>query len=178
MIITNVSSTYLSITSDEITAIQAAPNDYTKVEITGSINCGTPITKTLLHPFNATADISLMLQNILQINPSFFGLTELANGVVKISLKIFDDTGSTFITNCALVDIDLACKVAALLHNILAEYESKLEERPSSIAHLLHYSLVNGSNCGCNCADMCKNYDALIDILTNIDPTLLADCGC
>lgn len=178
MTIINVDTSYIKVTSAEIAALIATPGSYTKIEVKGTLSCGNEFSQILTNPFVATANLLLLGSDSIRINPAFFGLIALSNGVYKVSVKIFTASTNQFFSNCALVDIDLACKVAALLHNILADYEHNLEEKPSSLAHLLHYSLINGSNCGCNCDDMCKNYNALIDILTNIDPTLLADCGC
>lgn len=180
MIITNIDTTYLKATATEIAALITTPSNFSKMEVTASINCGTPIVKTLLAPFTATADLLLISTDGIRLNPSFFGLTELSNGIYKVSVKLFEVSPlqTILIANCALVDIDLSCQVATLLHNIIGEYEDKLSEQPSIIAHVLHYSLVNGSNCGCNCDEMCNNYSYLVNILTNIDPQLLADCGC
>lgn len=184
MIIANAHDAYLSITAPEITAIANGASSYTKIEVTASINCGTAYTQNITNvPLVPETTILITADDgSIRINPIFFGgITQLVNGVYKISIKIFQSapvTETILIANCTLVDMDLNCKVSALLHNIIGEYEDKLAEKPSSLAHLLHYSLVNGSNCGCNCDEMCKNYDALIDILTNIDPQLLADCNC
>lgn len=181
MTITNVSTTYLKATATEIALLIADPTGYTKMEVTATKNCGTAYTQTFSAPFTATANLLLLSPDSIRLNPTFFGLTELDNGVYKVTVKIFEisPAQTILISNCALVDIDVTCQVAAMLHNLIGEYEDKtLTEKPSIIAHVLHYALVNGSNCGCNCAEMCQVYDALIDILTNIDPKLLADCGC
>lgn len=180
MIITNVSTDYIQVTSGEIKVLIAIPSDYSKIEVTASQDCGTSITKTLNNPFVATTDLALLGIDSIKITPHFFGLTTIPSGIFKVSVKIFviSPLQTILIANCAFVDIDVACKVAALLHNIIGEYEDKTAEKPSIIAHVLHYSLVNGSNCGCNCDEMCKNYSGLVDILTNIDPKLIADCGC
>lgn len=51
-------------------------------------------------------------------------------------------------------------------------------------AILLHYGLTQGSNCGCNCDDLCTVYNQLLTILSVLDGTLQsgtntdADCGC
>lgn len=178
MKITNVGTSYIKATSDEIAALISDPSPYTKLEITATLNCGNILTQNLSSPFTDTATILLLDPDSIRFNPSFFGLTAIANGIYRVSIKFFSTDGTIFISNCGFVDIDLSCQVASLLHNIIGEYQDKSAESPASIAHILHYSLVNGNNCGCNCDEMCKNYAALLDILSTIDPQLIADCGC
>lgn len=185
MIITNVSTTYLKLTAIEIAALITTPSDYTKIEVTANINCCiSPVfTQTLSYPFTDTENLLLLSTDSLRLNPAFFGmgLTSISSNIYSISVKLFKTDENILIANCAFIDplSDISCKVAALLHNIISEYEDKtLTEKPSLLAHILHYSLINGSNCGCNCDELCKNYIALLELLSNVNPELLADCGC
>lgn len=173
--------TYLVFSCPELAALILNPPGYTKIEVKATLNCGTEYSQTLPYPFTSTPNLALIGADGVQIFPGFFGgAAVFATGVYSIKVKIFLAVGgNTLIANCAFIDADnTSCKVASTLHNILGEYEDRSEEKPSTLIHLLHYSLVNGSNCGCNCDEMCKNYQALVDLLNNIDPQLKADCGC
>ena len=114
----------------------------------------------------------------LFIKPQFFGIDKLIDGVYKFEIKISKTQSFTIETNCAFIDIETKCKVAATLQNIKKESETKGIEKCSTIIHLLHYALINGSNCGCNCDEMCKVYKELYRLLNNIDPQIVNDCGC
>jgi hypothetical protein len=108
----------------------------------------------------------------LFIQPDFFSTGKFVNGVYKITVTYTKADGAGYIKEetCSFIDIDLACKVAALLKTVHTN-------KQSTNAHLLHYALVNGSNCGCNCDDLCKVFKELIDLLNSVDPQTL-DCGC
>lgn len=113
------------------------------------------------------------------LTPAFFGLTSITDGIYKVTLKFVKDNGAYIAeTNCAFIDVTIKCKVAALLQNILQESKINGSEKVSTIAHILHYALFNGSNCGCNCAELCKVYAELVGLLENIDPLITNDCGC
>lgn len=109
----------------------------------------------------------------IYITPAFFGATTFRDGIYKFDLKYVqaDDAGFINESNCAFIDITTKCKVASTLNKLLEE-----GEETTAIIHLLHYSLVNGSNCGCNCADLCKVYIELASLLSDITETI--DCGC
>lgn len=183
MTITNMGS-YLLLESAQITDVIANPSDYEKLEITGDINCctsgcgGTVNTVTFPNPFTTTSSLQLVAPGI-KVFPPFFGLTEFTDGVYKLSVKFFrEDEDTLFQENCIFVDITLKCKVAALLKNLIEESKSNNTEKISTIAHLLHYALFNGSGCACNCEEMCKVYAELISVLDSVNPQIFVDCGC
>ncbi len=175
---------YLLIASDTITDMIANPGDYTKIEITGNVNCCTSGCETqvaeltLNNPFTSDPTLAEFNGVGLKIYPLFFGISEFIDGVYKFDIKTF---GATTILeqNCAFVDMTFKCKVAALLKYIISENKGRGEtEKIYTMAHLLHYSLFNGSNCGCNCEEMCTIFRELNTILETIDPQILTDCGC
>lgn len=119
----------------------------------------------------------------IYINPEFFNDNiAFISGVYSFSIKWTKEDSSGWVeeSNCAFVDIDndIKCKVASVLQNILKESQKLDPEQCSGIIHLLHYALVNGSNCGCNCTELCTVYKELVDLLNTIDPQIVNNCGC
>jgi len=108
----------------------------------------------------------------LYIDPLYFNYTDnlIKDGIYKFNLKITRANNAGFITesNCAFIDNYTKCLVANKL-NILKEIEPI-----DSTIHILHYALTNGSNCGCNCDELCEIYKELHSLLNNITN----DCGC
>lgn len=184
MIITYHDS-YLLLNSSYIAEIIANPNNYLKVEITGDINCCTSncgATKTILSinlPQLTNTDKAEFTIDGLKIYPLFFGLSAFTDGVYNFSVKRFEDNAGTVLeSNCLFVDITYKCKVATLLKCIIEENKKKDTEKLSTTIHILHYALVNGSNCGCNCTEMCEVFRELTTLLANVDPQITNDCGC
>jgi hypothetical protein len=154
--------------------------DYLSVELTCTLNCGNPIVKS--YPTESLTDISnefYVEGDSLLITDTMFGLIGgFVDGVYQVTMKIIGiDSGYEIYSNCLFVDITYKCKVAALLDGIISENQ-KGGEQTDTIAHMLHYSLVNGSNCGCNCAAMCDNFNALCGILNDASTQINNDCGC
>lgn len=128
--------------------------------------------------YGNSSTVFIVADGIL-ISPSFFEETLLTDGVYKITLKFLKDDNSYVLeTNCAFVDIETKCQVAAVLQNILKESLVKGTEKVSTVIHLLHYGLINGSNCGCNCVELCQVYRELVSLLETVDPNITNDCGC
>jgi hypothetical protein len=174
---------YLFLQSDKIDEVIATPGDFTKIEISGDINCctsgcgDTVTTEIFLNPFTTTAKLELTATGI-KVFPAFFGLTEFTDGVYKFDVKSFETDQVTLESNCLFVDITFKCKVAALLKCIIEENKIKTGEKTGTIIHLLHYGLVNGSNCGCNCSDMCVAFRELSALLDSANPEIFTNCGC
>lgn len=117
----------------------------------------------------AESAIALIGEGIL-VSPQFFNLKALVDGIYTMGVKIEKGTPMTSYTeetNCAFVDINMKCKVAAVLQNINKELSNSVTERSSATIHLLHYGLVNGSNCGCNCQELCAVFTQLDSLLTS-----------
>lgn len=110
----------------------------------------------------------------LYINPSFFDLGAYKNGIYSIEVTILKENNSYSIDkNCFFMDIDLKCKVAETLKNI-----TDVSTTTSTNLHLMHYALVNGSNCACSCEDLCKLYKEFVTMLSKADPKIQEDCDC
>ena len=172
---------YLKIVGTEVASFITDIADYVDVTVTGIKTCGTPVILTL-DTTEILSDESLFYveDDVLYINPLFFGLTDYTDGIYNITIKFNkgDEEGYVLTSNCIFVDVTYKCKVAALLQNIIKENEKGNNEKISTIIHILHYSLSNGSNCGCNCTELCTVFNELTDLLTNIDTQILNDCGC
>lgn len=126
--------------------------------------------------------IGLSSDGIL-VKPSFFNLSSFTDGIYSFEVKVSEAGGHVTESNCAFVDIETKCRVASVLQNIKKETEGSQFEKSSSMIHLLHYALVNGSNCGCNCAELCAVYRELFVmlgdfILLNSNSSLINNCGC
>lgn len=175
----------LEVTATELDDFVTNIANYTEVTITATLTCSAiPIVQT----YNTT-DVLVNTNlfyivagapNILYISPKLFGgALAFVDGIYKLSIKFTKSNGYVQINNCIFVDITYSCKLASLITNILSENASvDTNENTSTIAHILHYALNNANNCGCNCDEMCTVFNALADILTNIDPQTLSDCGC
>lgn len=177
----------LSVIAQEITDFIANIDDYTGVTVTATLTCNnTSIAQTY-----DTTDVLINTKKFyivegadgvpdtLFITPSLFGGTAFVDGIYKFDIKFNTPSGYVLISNCIFVDVTFKCKVASLMQNIIKENETRGNtEKISTIIHLLHYSLVNGSNCGCNCEEMCTVFNGLKQLLLDIDPQILNDCGC
>lgn len=155
--------------------------DYTGLTLNININCVTSSTELVINTtdiLDNTKNVYIE-NNILYIKPeSIGGASSFIDGIYDLSIKFNKESGYIKISNCYFVDVTFKCKVASLLQNIIAENKAGNTEKVSTIVHLLHYSLVNGSNCGCNCQELCDVFYGLSDLLLNIDTKLVNDCGC
>ena len=97
------------------------------------------------------------------------GTTKFPDGVYKVVFTgIKADDSVTTESNCFFMDCSTSCEVAKYIKNLL--------KTPADVeAHLLHFGLVNGSNCNCNCDEMCSLYTKLYNILNNTEACL---CNC
>lgn len=182
----DVDTPLISVIAPEISDFYNNIDDYTNVTITASLICATPpitqlydTTDVLINTSKFYIDFADADNIELIVKPQLFsGATKFVDGIYRFDIKFSTTSGFTIISNCLFIDITLACKVAGTLHNIVEENKIKVTEKISTIIHILHYSLVNGSNCGCNCDEMCEVYNDLKSLLLDIDPQILNDCGC
>lgn len=172
----------LMITAPEIEDFVDNILDFTGITIKATLNCCDP---QIIKSYDAVEIFSTASQfyidettKILYVTPQLFSQAEFTDGVYKIDVRFNKGVGYTLISNCIFVDIDTKCQVAAVIQNILGENTRLGAEKPSTVIHILHYALVNGGNCGCNCDEMCDVYRELKQLLTEIDPQILNDCGC
>lgn len=114
-----------------------------------------------------TDDVYVDSDNNFVINPSFFenGIT---NGVYTVVISLFQPNGTEFCdTGCLFVDCDLKCRVYEKVKTLTTD-----EEKTQIL--MKHYSLTVGSNCSCDCGDLCTIYKSLLEDLEGIE----YDCGC
>lgn len=136
------------------------------------------INTTYLFSYSSTPNSNIILLNDgIYVSPSLFLQDTMKDGVYKFTIKLDKNEVITEISNCSFIDVTIKCKVATLLSNIIKENEGS-SEKISTIAHILHYSLVNASNCGCNCEELCKIYEELYKLVYNIEPQIPENCGC
>lgn len=135
----------------------------------------------LEEPFGQfSTDSNIILAgDFLYIKPQFVVDATLEDGIYTVTLKFNKTNGAGHIieSSCAFIDVEIKCRLAANLSNMA---DNNTAGNAYSL-YLLHYALVNGSNCGCNCEDLCKVYNQLLielsktSISTNITQE---DCGC
>ena len=105
------------------------------------------------------------------VSPEFFNLEEFPDGVYSFEITYETTLGSTIVeSNCFFFDCETACKVSEKLEELL-----ECNKTATNI-FLLHYSLTEGNNCGCNCEEMCQIFIKLCEELGH-DKTCTS-CGC
>lgn len=174
-IITNVSISF----DGNVMTVTGMPDEFVLEDIEFNSSDIEPYSKIAFGFTNADSNV-YMSNDAIYIKPEFFNLQELNDGIYKFNVKYIkvDEVGYLEEQNCSFIDVTTKCRVASVLQNILKESKELGSEKSSTIIHILHYALVNGSNCGCNCPDLCQVYKELIDMLDSIDPQITNDCGC
>jgi len=109
--------------------------------------------------------------NFMYIDPSFFSLDNFIDGVYSFTLT-FNTENNTIITesNCFFFDCETKCKVSTKLEELL-----NCNKTATNI-FLLHYTLTEGGNCGCNCEELCTIFNKLCSEL-GVDESC-TNCGC
>ena len=169
----------IKVTSPEIATFIGNLSSYTGIEVIANHTCdlnnidsGTINTTDIVD----TTKSIYVADTSLYITPSFLSLLDLIDDIYNIQVRLITNTGYIQITNCAFLDISYKCKVANLLKELIIETDLPDGEKVSTFVHILHYSLINGSNCGCNCGELCTIFSQLSDILNvTIQDN---DCGC
>lgn len=166
------------INSETIQALITTPGNYLKVKVESTINCcPQTYTTTQTMPLSVNDYISFSSEGI-EVKPALFNVVspnKIIDGVYHFNVKVFtDENNYHFEENCAFIDVTFKCRVA--------EYLNKLNDinedgQIATNVHILHYALVNGSNCGCNCIAMCDIFKQLYDLIKVITPQLQS-CGC
>lgn len=108
----------------------------------------------------------------LLLSPDFFAQgNAFQDGVYTITLTYIDLNGNIITeTNCFFLD----CNTACLVSTKIKELEEASNEKNATNIFLLHYTLTEGSNCGCNCEELCEIFRKLC---TNLNSTSCL-CGC
>jgi hypothetical protein len=173
--ITLLSNGNIQLVSPGITQMIADQANYTRVKIEATINC-CPELYSQESLFSAPdTTYFVVLADSIQVKPGFFASTPLKDGVYHFDVKAFkNDNTYTYEENCSFIDITYKCKVAATIKTLLDKSEDGLV---ASNVHVLHYALTNGSNCGCNCTEMCNIFRELTKLII---PVKLQNqsCGC
>lgn len=109
--------------------------------------------------------------NLMYIAPSFFSLDKFVDGIYSFTLTFNtkDDTITTE-SNCFFFDCETKCKVSTKLEELL-----NCNKTATNI-FLLHYTLTEGGNCGCNCDDLCTIFNKLCSELGTNESCF--NCGC
>lgn len=156
----------------------ANQGDYLQVKVDATINC-CPQLYSQIQPLPLVPnDYFVFSAAGIEVKPAFFNVispNKIIDGVYHFNVKIFTDLDNYhYEEDCAFMDITFKCKVAAYIDALNDKNEDG--EFATNI-HILHYALVNGSNCGCNCVDMCSVFKNLYDLLKPITPQMQG-CGC
>ena len=102
------------------------------------------------------------------LNSNIIGADAFPDGIYKVKVTLWRPSGSRVAQqNCLFFDCNTACKVSAELTTATTDEQTELL--------MLHYGLTKGSNCACDCDQLCKLYQRLHMLLTN---TQIQDCGC
>jgi hypothetical protein len=105
------------------------------------------------------------------ISPSFFGFTSFPDGVYSFMLRFITASQEIItISTCFFFDCVTKCKVSEKLEELL-----NCNKTATNI-FLLHYTLTEGSNCGCNCEELCIIFNKLCSELN--PSTSCITCGC
>lgn len=108
------------------------------------------------------------------IPPSFFGFnneSNLPDGIYEFEITFTTDTGDLIIeSTCFFLDCNIKCEVSKRLKELLNCNKS------GTNIFLMHYTLTEGSNCGCNCTELCEIYKRLCTSLG--DDETCTNCGC
>lgn len=168
--------------SPRIQLMLAQPLTYTKFKIDATINCCPELfSYTFPLPFVQTnPPLILLTPDGIEVTPLFFHVVGVGqtviDGIYKFNVKIFvNDNQYTFEENCAFIDVTYKCKVATYIDNILDTTNE--DGTVATNVHVLHYALVNASDCGCNCQALCDTFRQLALIVNPIIPTIQS-CGC
>lgn len=108
----------------------------------------------------------------LLLSPEFFSQgNAFQDGVYTITLTYINLEGNIITeTNCFFLDCNTACTVSTKIK----ELQEASNEKNATNIFLLHYTLTEGSNCGCNCEELCEIFRKLC---TNLNSSSCL-CGC
>lgn len=121
--------------------------------------------------FNTNEESFIVNEN-LHITPSFFDMENFMDGIYKFKIRLTKQNGSWIEEKmCFFMDINTKCKVSRKIESII---EDDIE---GNNIHMAHYALVNASNCGCNCNELCELYKYLLNLLGE-SKDKNTDCGC
>lgn len=179
--ITYLQDNTIKLQSEQIQAMIDNIANYNRIVIKSTINCCPEIftdDQTIGSGMDTTKIV--IVSNGIIVKPAFFNLLsgeKLRDGVYSFSVKLFRiDNTYDYEESCAFIDVTYKCRVAETVKNLLDNTE---DGQCSTVIHVLHYALVNGSNCGCNCKELCDVFKELTKLLIPIASTVIpSGCGC
>lgn len=152
-------NTVITISSTLLDNFIASPSSYSKIEITGKINCTGAVTKTYSSTSLITASTDVRTSGGVEtIVPNFFSSTTFSNGVYGFEVALTNLSGSINKDNgCLFVDDGkIFCAI----------------DKDCTDKLMYYYTLEKAHNCSCNCTNLC-------DILSFIQDTNPSnDCNC
>lgn len=105
--------------------------------------------------------------NTFILNSEFFE-DELVDSIYTIEITLYEDNGSSYgDTGCLFVDCTTKCRV-------YEKIKEMTDDQEKTQLLMEHYSLTVGSNCSCDCDNLCEIYNSLMSKLEGIE----SDCGC
>lgn len=166
----SVASDYskLTVSSSDIDDVIANVGNYIGITVTVSKNCCDNTTYTYSLALPTISSDYFNLNTGLDILPAFIDEDEFIDGVYKVTIVIeLDDNSKITEHNCLFVDNETNCNLAEGIIN--------LEDDDKIHALMLHYGLIQGSGCGCNCDELCTLYNDLLKLLGSTDNS---NCNC
>ena len=106
----------------------------------------------------------------IYIDPRFFGLTNFQDAVYSFTIRYASNGNIITESTCFFFDCETACKVSARVTELMNC------NKVATNIFLLHYTLTEGSNCGCNCDELCEIFTKLCQELGGSDSC--SNCGC
>jgi hypothetical protein len=171
----NTDCSLMLVNSDLLTTAFTTPNPYVKITVTVFANCCDCDGYTFEITRDAPAEFPTSEEDVynwtgtqLEINPKIVNEnnTKWADGVYKVIVTLSDDAEDVVSeSNCFFLDCETSCKVAKHI-------KALLKTETDTEVHLLHFGLVNGGNCNCNCEELCYLYRKLFNILNNTESCL------
>ena len=113
----------------------------------------------------------IITSDSILINSEVLSVDNFEDAIYSVELIIIDGHRNTITEkNCYFFDCITKCQVASKLNEFITDTEE------TTTIHMLHYGLINGSNCGCECNELCNLFEYLQKLL-GINITT-SDCGC
>lgn len=95
------------------------------------------------------------------LTPSFYNTTEFYPGIYSINIKLTTKSNIEIEdSNCAFIDCGNNCKIIDKVKDLKTEDDKK-------DLLLIHYAMVVGSNCGCNCEELNTLYSQFNKLLNS-----------
>lgn len=175
--LTNYEDQYIELQSDKITNLINSPSLFSSIKVTAQSNCCNCFSEVIVIDFTpgSTTQGINFTNNSIRILPEVLGLSSLEDSITNITIE-YRPIGGGSISNetfCGLVDVNMKCRVAQYMKNLLSR-NNKDDE--SLLIHLQYFGLKEGSNCNCNCDLLCELFEEINRVLSNYNVD--SNCGC